>query len=417
LTTVAVQDASEKESALGDESTLSFGVLSILQEGDEFVVGDPDRSVFLSVPEVGVVALRELASGRTVAEASAAAERHLGVDVNVLEFAEGLLAAGLVTAIDGHSTPNVTAVEPVRWIEAVRPEHVRPFFGHVAWVLYSAVALLCVVLFALEPSYWPTFEDVYFYPDPALCLAAVTLLGLVFAACHELCHWLAARAAGVAARFKVSRRFFVLVFETDLSQLWTLPRRNRYSPLLAGMAFDALVLAPSLGLRVAWSRGLLYLPPLVVRLLGVVVLLEVIGLCFQFLVFMRTDLYAVLITVLGCRSLTRVSRLALKEKFVALTPDEYRELDEAHPRDRRAASLYAPLYLLGVVGALYFFIVYFVPSTVVLGGWTLLSLKGTPVSGPAFWEALAIGVVTITQALAPLLVVLRDRRRRRLRPA
>lgn len=409
---LAAHGARDNESALDAESTLSFGALSILQDGDEFVVGDPDRSVFVSVPEVGAVALRELAAGRTVAEASAAAERHVGVDVNVLEFAEGLLAAGLVTEVDGRSMPGVTAVEPVRWIEAVRPEHVRPFFGRTAWMLYSAAALVCVALFALAPSFWPTFEDVYFYPDPAVCVAAATLLGLVFAACHELCHWLAARAAGIAARFNVSRRFFVLVFETDLSQLWTVPRRERYSPLLAGMALDTLVLVPSLGLRVAWSRGLVDLPPLAVRLLGLVVLLKVIGLCFQFFVFMRTDLYAVLVTVLGCRNLTRVSRLALKDKFVALSPDEHRELAEAHPRDRRAAYFYVPVLLLGVGGAVYFFVAYFVPSTVVLGGWMLLSLKGATVSSAGFWEALAIGFVTITQALAPLLVAIRERRRR-----
>jgi hypothetical protein len=401
------------ESALGDGSTLSFGRLSVLQEGDEFVVGDPERSVFLAVPEVGVVALRELAAGRTVAEASEAAGRHMGTDVNVLEFAEGLLSTGLVIAVDGRTTSTSAVVEPVRWIDAVRPEHARPFFSVYAWIIYAAFAASTVLLFALEPTFWPTFEDAYFYPDPALCIVTVTLLGMTFAACHELCHWLAARAAGIAARFNVSRRFFFLVFETDLSQLWTLPRRQRFAPLLAGMAFDTVILAPCLGLRVAWSHGLLDLPALAVRLLGVVVLLKVVGLCFQFLVFMRTDLYAVLVTALGCRNLSRVSRFALKEKFIALPADETHELEEAHPRDRRAAALYAPLYLVGLAGALYFFAVYFVPSTVVLGGWMFLSLSGAPVGSGPFWEALAIGLVTATQALSPLLIALRDAARRR----
>jgi hypothetical protein len=58
---------------LSPNSRLAFPQLSIVREDDEFLVGDPRSGTFIAIPEVGVVALRVLEDGRTVAEAAEAA--------------------------------------------------------------------------------------------------------------------------------------------------------------------------------------------------------------------------------------------------------------------------------------------------------------------------------------------------------
>jgi hypothetical protein len=73
---------------------------------------------------------------------------------------------------------------------------------------------------------------------------------------HELCHWLAARAEGVAAKVRIDRRLYFFVFETDLTGLWGLPRRRRYWPMLIGLGFDTVILATVLALRLAAHAGL-----------------------------------------------------------------------------------------------------------------------------------------------------------------
>jgi hypothetical protein len=45
-----------------------FGELSIVPDGEEFIVGDPANGVFLALPEVGVTAIEQLRSGSTVGE-------------------------------------------------------------------------------------------------------------------------------------------------------------------------------------------------------------------------------------------------------------------------------------------------------------------------------------------------------------
>jgi putative peptide zinc metalloprotease protein len=161
--------------------------------------------------------------------------------------------------------------------------------------------------------------------------------------------------------------------------------------------------------RLAWNEGLIDPPPLAVRLAGAVVLLQVIALAFQTLVFLRTDLYAVLVTALGCFNLYRVSALVLRRRFRVLRPAEATELAAAHPRDRRVANWFAPLSLLGVAAAAWMFVVWFVPATAITAGWLFASLGGAPLGSTSFWQALALGSVAGLQAIVPLVVFIRER--------
>ena len=395
------------------ESRLALQPISVVEHGDAFLVGDPARSAFFAVPEVGVVALRALQSGARIADAETAAEAYAGQHVDVLDFAEVLVAAGLVESVDGRpiALDSASADATGGFIEGVRPELVRPFFSRPAWCLYALLLAACLIAFARRPELRPTFEAIFFLADPAASVVAGAVIGLLLGVCHEACHWLAARASGVGARFSVSRRLFLPVLETDLSQLWAVPRSQRWSPFLAGMAFDTVVLAAALGVRLAWNEGLIDPPPLAVRLAGAVVLLQVIALAFQTLVFLRTDLYAVLVTALGCFNLYRVSALVLRRRLRVLRPAEAAELAAAHPRDRRVANWFAALSLLGVAAAAWMFVVWFVPATVITAGWLFASLGGAPLGSTSFWQALALGSVAGLQAIVPLVIFTRERLR------
>jgi len=354
--------------------------------------------------------VRELEAGRTIAEAGATASAHAGQEVDVVDFAQGLVASGLVTAVDGMPLAGDTAApKPRWWLEGVRPELVRPLFSAPAWVLYGLAFAFSVSVLAARPDLFPTFEDWFFYPNPALCVVVMTVVAMVLAAVHEGFHWLAARAAGVAARFKVTRRQYLLVFETDLSQLWSVPKSRRFSPFLAGMAFDTLVLTTALGVRLAWSESWLDVPPLLVRFLGAVVLLELLALGFQLLIFLRTDLYAVLITILGCRNLWRVNLLTLKRRVWPLSPPEKAELDQAHARDRAVARWFALLYLGGLAWMAWVFVNLVYPTTVLMIGWMFHTLSGAPVGSSGFWQAVVLGALAALRLLAPLAVFVRER--------
>jgi putative peptide zinc metalloprotease protein len=358
--------------------------LSIVAEGDEFLVGNPEQAEYVLLPPIGVRVIRMLQDGRSVDSIAA----KFGPAVDVPDFVSTLIELGFVSDAEterrGQSLPGVT------------PRLVKPLFGRPAWAVYAGCAALVVGILAIHPAFFPTSQDIFFLPSPLASITGITLLTYALAMIHELCHWTAARAEGLDARVTVSRRLYFLAFETDLTQLWGLPRRRRYSALLAGMAFDVVVLCAALVLRLGLARQWWPLVPGADQFLAALAFVELAALVAQAYVFARTDLYAVLITATGCINLWRVNQLRLLRIVRPLSASQQRELAEAHPRDLSVARWYAWIYVAGLALAGGFFVFYFLPATVRLVGWLATTVAAAQVTTFDFWAALVFAVIIVS---------------------
>lgn len=378
----------------------------------EGVLGRPDLGAYVAVPEPGAVLVEVLQAGATLAEATAAASAAAGADVDGEGFLAGLAEAGLLAAPD---PPDAAAGgRRVRWIEGLGQRAAARLFGRVAWTGYGAATLFAIVVLAARPDLRPAFEDVWFLPDPVLSVLIVTAASTALVAVHEAWHWLAGRAAGVPATFRVSYRGYFVVFETDLSQLVTLPRRRRYGPLLAGMALNAVVLAAVLGLRLGDHSGLLPLPGWLDRFLAALALSQLAGLLWQFAaVFLRSDVYAVVANALRCDNLYRATWLTTKDRLLRLTGEERDELAAVGEHDRRVARWFGFVHLGGLLAMAWMFLGFVLPLLIGMAAWLATNLAGLGVTTVGFWESVAVVVLLVAQYGAPPLLALRERRLRR----
>jgi hypothetical protein len=384
---------------VGPETVLRVRDLSVVAQGADFLVGDPRMSRFVVLPEIGVRVIELLRAGRQVGDVAVAASEHAGTDVDVIDFAESLCALGFADISD--EAPVAEPVQgPPRWAGLVN--------GRGTQAVAALAALGCVVAFVVSPAVRPSADDMFFLGTPARSLAALMLVTYGLRGAHEVCHWLAARAEGVPARIDVARRLYLLVFETDLTGLWALPRRRRFWPLLIGMGFDAVVLAAVLAARLAADAGWWRPAPVVDGLLGALVLLQVAGIVSQFFVFLRTDVYAVFAVATGCFNLWRVTRSTLRHRLGLARARHRAELDGAHPRDRAVARWFSWVYAAGMLLALWFFAVFFVPAVVHLVGWMGRSVLSADPHRGAFWEAAGLAVLLLSPYLLTLWVAGRD---------
>ena len=400
-----------------DDLTAAAARLIVARDDGECVVGRPDRGIYVDVPAAGAAFVEALQAGATLHEATARASEIAGEPVDGEDFVAALTDAGLLdpagaTGPDGPAAP--VRGRPIRWIEGVSPRAAQLMFGRTAWLCYGAAALLAAGLLIAYPSVRPTFEHLFFLDDPILSILVYLPVSLVLSATHEAWHWLAGRAIGVPATFRVSHRGIFLVFETDLTQIVAVPRRRRYGPFFAGMAFDVCVLATALLLRVLYQHSVITLPPALYRLLGAVALGQFVAIIWQwFAVFLRSDVYAALANALRCQNLYRITWLTVKDRLWPLTTAQQEELAGAAPRDRVVARWFGLVYMAGVGGMCWTFLTFAVPSMISTGTWLAGNLSTHSAASAAFWEAVAVAVCLAVFWGGPAVSAWRERRLRR----
>ena len=397
--------------AVGDGEVVRLRPLSVVDDGGGSVIGDPATGVFVSVPRVGGLVVRALLDGASVAEASAAAERFAGQPVNVGAFLERL--AGLGLAADGAQAPRrprpTAALQQRGWLSGPAPERVRWLFGRPAWAGYTALFLLGIACLIARPGLLPQPRDAYLLLHAGVGPSLVMLFPVATAltAVHECWHWLAARAAGLQARFGIDRRLYFVVFETDLSQLWALPRRRRYGPMLAGLAADSTMLAVLLAFRLGAAELWWRPPAFAVHLAAALAFLEMSSMAWQCLLFMRTDLYAVLVTGTGCHNLWRVKTLLLRRALRILSPEQAAELATAGRRDLAVAAWFRWLWLAGLIAAAGWFAWFYLPLLAHLTVWIGPGLKDSPATS-RFWLTLGCAAILAWRFGTPAMLALRS---------
>lgn len=398
---------------LGDDSRVEFRPLTITEDDGSVMIGDLARGEFIEVPPIAVVVIEALRAGHTIAGTADIAGAHAGQEVDVADFVQTMCELGFVAGVDGASIrsegPELTDGGRAG---AILARLARPLYSPPAWACYGLLSAACLVTMIVLPWLRPRYGQLFFLANPVLSLALLTVISMLMRLLHELAHWVGARIEGVPARITISRRYYLLVVQTDLSATWALPRRRRYGPLLAGMAFDVVVLAALLGVRAAQYGGWWHLPAELSRLIAALVVLQVFAISFQFLFFLRTDVYGVLITGLGCLNLSRVSRLRMTRLYRRLTAAEEDELAAADPRDIAAARWYGWVQLAGLGLATFYFIAFLIPAVIHLLTWIVTGLARSSPAGSAFWVVLISGCVACVPVVTPPLSYLLDRQRR-----
>lgn len=395
--------------------------LSVVPQGDQFLVGDSDTGTFVLLPDVGVVVLDGLRAGVAPDALAAVAMARAGEPVDIAAFVDALQELGFVSPADA---PDATHQQETAGIApdptpSTRPVRARLLdglahaaYGRVAWTGYATAALVVIALLLGRPSLWPRVSDLFFLSTPARSLAALTLLTYLLALAHEGGHWLAARAIGVPASVSIGRRLYALTLETDLTGLYAVPSRRRFGPLLAGMAFDTTVLAAVLTTRAAEGWADTSRSGGVAGLLAALTFVQVAALGTQLCVFVRTDVYALLVCATGCVDLYRTTQLSVLQATRLARPRHLDELAAAPARDRQVARWYGWLWLPGMGLAAWSFVVYFLPAVLRTVAWMAAGVTAAGPGTERFWEACALAVVLLSPTLLTGAVLARDLRRR-----
>lgn len=399
-------EVSPELSAVNMAVPLALHPLTYLDEGSEVTVGRADVDSYCVLPADGAALLRELESGRSPAEAGQWYQERYGEQVDMAEFVAALFE--LEFCIGAGEVPTVS--EPVRWQRLGRAA-----FSPLAWLVYALLLGAAAVAMVRDPVYAPHFRNLFFTPYMTILELVLFVGQFPLLLAHEGFHTLAGRRLGLRSRLGVGRRLYFLVFETTMDGLVTVPRRQRYLPMLAGMLADLLVIAVLTLVAAALRRPDGSFPVLAGACLALAfgTLLRFI---WQFYFYLQTDIYHVIVTVLGCLDLQKTARRMVANRYYRLTGRPERAVDEStfHPRDRAVARWYSWLLALGYAFSIGTLALAAVPAMVLVLGRVFAHLASGSVGGLAgtidsvVFLALNFGQFALAGWLG-----LRERRRRK----
>ncbi|MFL6162941.1 MAG: hypothetical protein ACJ74U_12020 [Jatrophihabitantaceae bacterium] len=394
--------------SLSLDSVVEMQPLHIGEEVDGAVeVGRPDTGVFVSLPVEGATVVRWLVERRPLAEISRCFLERYGVELDVPDFVRDLSGCGFVRRIDDRELAETTQGDrpaPSGWrVLGNLPQSSvgwllsKPAYGCYA-AIWAAAAVLLITRSELRPSAGRAYQNIGVLGN----LALLTVLGWLLVLLHELAHLAATRARGCSGSLDISYRLHLLVAQTDISSVRTLPHSQRYAPYLAGMTCDVTMLLGCCLLQLAGvpsgvPRALTYLLAM--------------SLLFQLALFVRTDLYYVMTNALRLGNLmgdTRRWMANLVSRALGAAPRH--DLSDIPARELRFVRWYAMVVVLGVAVVVSQFLLLGLPLLVKFIENSAAGLRAGPLTA-GFWNGVALLLIVVTHFLLLGIAILRERRR------
>ncbi|MFB7381677.1 hypothetical protein ACFC6U_36510 [Kitasatospora purpeofusca] len=376
--------------------------LVYLEEADEVTIGSPETDTYAVFPADGAELVRMLADGLTPREAAERYRTAHGESVDIADLVEVLADLDLLRPAD---TPTAETA-PVRWQRLG-----GLVFGRPALMGYALVTALAAVEMVRVPALVPRTDNLFFTSSYTLVVLLLFFGQAPLLALHEAFHALAGRRLGLRSRLSVGHRLVYLVLETSLDGLVSVPRRQRYLPILAGMLADVLAIAVLTLVADATRGG----AATVARLCLAIAYATVLRLAWQGFFYLRTDLYVLLSTALGCVNLHAAAVDVLRNTVRRVTGRTPVDLEVHHPVDRRAARWYSWLMVVGYAFTLTMFAGVVVPTAYRLLHDVWLRMTGQG-STAARLDSIVLLLLSLAQTAAVVVLAVRERRAAR-RPA
>jgi hypothetical protein len=382
--------------------TIRLHRLTMVAEDDGVMVGRPSIGSYALFPQEGAEALRLLDGGMPMSDVAAWYEQTCGESLDVDDFRAALEDLEFLRA-DGEDEP---VEAPVRWQRLGRWT-----FSWPALACYVALTVAAVAAMVRAPYLRPTYHHIFF--TTYLSLIPVTLTAALIPAIllHESFHALAGRRLGLPSTLSIGRRFYYLVAETRLDSLFSVPKRKRYLPFLAGMIADVVLLS-ALTLLAAVLHGQGF-PAWCAGVCLAIAFSCVLRLTWQFLLYLETDLYFVISHALRCPDLQRAAKFHIKTRIRRMLRREPPRGDvDWADRDQAMARWYAPLLVVGYAFSLCTLLWAGIPSTVHFVALIIGRFSGSRNPAAGILDALSFCVLTSLQWGLVLYVAVRDRRAR-----
>ncbi|MET4559256.1 putative peptide zinc metalloprotease protein [Lysinibacillus parviboronicapiens] len=343
-------------------------------------------------------------SNKSIAELALINSDHDYQIEDIIEFVDVLLDAGFIKTIDGQKisesltdNPNLN-VEPSKFYSLI--------FGKVAWTIYIFSMFANLYLFFTFETLRPKGSDFFVSNSGIISILIIIISTWIVIFFHEYGHICAAKSVGIGAKVKWGYRLVFLVLETEVADIWSVSRRKRYGIYLAGIAWTSILI-----LFCALMQ-FYFFNEFVIKILKFAILMQLQTIVFQTLLFLRTDLYYVLINFLKIDDLNESMKYIFKNVLTLQFHNVSTKLNNLSAKERKVVKIYSVCSLIGILVSLYLFFVIDIPIALYSVKQTLEKTLRDPLFSISYWDGIAMGTLTLCPIVILIVYVLIDLRKR-----
>jgi putative peptide zinc metalloprotease protein len=360
-------------------TTLKIRSLNIRKDQKNFIIENPKTNDFYEMPKICIDAIEMINQSIPLQEIEDRLKANYpDEEVDILDFSSQLLELGLVSEVDGEVIPCSEPTKSHHGFTWIPSRLGRFFFNKISSVLYLLLFASSIAMLIVKPELFPRYSDLFAFDLMLQNAGAWIVITTALVLLHEIGHVLAVRSENLPARIELGHRLFLVVLETDMSQVWKLPTEKRSRLYLAGMYFDMTILFLALTGQFFTNDA-----SVMAGLLKIAVLDTFIRLAYQAAVFMKTDLYYVFENWAGCYNLMENGRNMLGKWLPFLKVSE----TEAFPGEEKVIRRYAVFYVAGIALTLTITAYYYIPQLLFAIKHFMLPGLTEPLHSIRFWDS------------------------------
>lgn len=354
--------------------------LTIQKDGQEYTVGDPSLGEYIRVPYEAVEIIKLLDGIKSISEVITILKEN-NIDVDVLDFVKDLYELDFVYSIDGQVCNDREIIDNVNKNSRL-PKIGKLFFNRLMNTIYLILFCSSALILIANPSLIPTYDDMFVFNSTGLSLALMFITSWLLVIIHEAGHYLATIKLGIPVRFSLSIRFYWLVVEADMTSLWSVSKNKRYIPYMGGMCFDSVILFTVLILQ--------FSNPSYIGFLKLITLILFFRFGWQCLVFLRTDIYYIVMNAINVPSLHDSAKIYLKNLF---GKKKLSDIEQLSATEIKYVKGFTFLYIFGALISLLLLTFYSIPGFLSILSKTLVQLTQYSMDNYYFWDGLLILIV------------------------
>lgn len=347
--------------AFGKNSTIEMHELAFHKENEtEVIIGRTETGTFIVLPNIGHEIIEYLQQGKTIGETEQILFQKYAEPIDVTAFVDELIQDyKFVYRLDGIVVNrSEQAKEHFAWIPAKTG---RIFFNPLSYFIYFAILLSAACIVVFHPKYIPSYRDFLLASSMPLNIVISIIAVWFFLFLHEFAHLIAARSLGVKCRIGLGHRLIFPVAETDMSGIVLVSSNKRYGAYTAGMCWDIVFLSTGIWLEWLHDLNLIVIRESVLDTIRLINCQLTALILFQFLFFMKTDLYYVFTNFFRCPNLLEHTFLYFKRFFIKNT-DLTEQWDEIPLREKIIIYGFSWFYMVGVLFTSALLILFQIPN-------------------------------------------------------